>query len=589
PIAPSAEPERGPVLVRGFEFKPRAQTQTSIEETKQAQAENADRIDVGPALAPYAENWIVKTPEQMLAEPTHLRDVLAVTQERPEALDRRLDDLGQQVLDLRKRLAATKTKPERAALQKQLTDRQKEIDTLDGAFMDAQESFMSRLFDGVVKRAESRGIRIEDPDYFGEYVMPYLTDGRYMEGYYNRRTLPEMVDELLADYADETGQTLQDATGQQTDIPADAAPVVAKQSPQGYVNGRPVAVAEHSDPKKRTVTYLDEKGGTAEVVAGRVKRNLPAVAMTPYRIETTPAVVGMAKKRRNVRALKDAGFEFEITGRNRIRITARPGNISEGTAESEFLNVLTESEGARISALPERRNVPDATKHGLAVWVQRRGGIAPDRTDARKKRGMSGELRYLTRKEGGIPGLVNKKSEYNAEQMAQSAFDAGFFPEYGNDLAEFQRNVPPDEFLRILRDDPKRISIHNVLYERSSADALAEGPDAFAADDRVFPILEKGVFDENDVTLLKEIADEYGIQEVDFKYVIAAWTREAPGAGAAGRTGSETGTADAPDARNSASLRERADEELAAELGDAYEGDLTDDADLSFDFTDDEP
>ncbi|HEY8560522.1 MAG TPA: transglycosylase SLT domain-containing protein [Pyrinomonadaceae bacterium] len=250
----------------------------------------------------------------------------------------------------------------------------------------------------------------------------------------------------------------------------------------------------------------------------------------PLYIRTDRRQVRMGKMRSNAATLRKLGFEYKIVGEKTLKITKKPAGLAEGDAQIEFLNALTQSEGDRIARLPERRIFASAERHKLKVFVARAGGIRPDGADLKKGK-LSGELRYLSVKEGGMPGLVNKTSGYNAEQMAQKAFDAGFFPEYATyDL--FNEAIAPEEFLRLLKDDSHRISVHNDAYtdidqtiEASERERYAEDGERymeFYDDERIGDI----EFTAENESLIREVAKEYGLSDESINALIAPSVEE---------------------------------------------------------------
>lgn len=320
---------------------------------------------------------------------------------------------------------------------------------------------------------------------------------------------------------------------------------------------------------------------TAEKVGQKPKREKLA---EPTSVKLDKQSLKFAK--RNKGRLSKLLYNTEVKG-DKIIISSKPSNVSD--IESDIVNAINSAEAERIAnRKPSKPREANPETQGLQIFVRNSGGIRPDKSDLKKGK-IGGELSYLTVKEGGLIGLVNRNSDRNAEQMAQWAFDAGYFLEY-KDYSEFNENVPPDEFLRILRDEPNRISVHNKAYEdieksledqefeyyEKKAQKELENTPLFLGLPEIEEIFNSFDFTAENVKLLKERGDFYGIQEQTIEALIAAHI-EANRAVQGAESDAADGSSDI-----SQSVQE-AVSEAAEEYLDETEPD-TDDVDMSFDF-----
>lgn len=148
---------------------------------------------------------------------------------------------------------------------------------------------------------------------------------------------------------------------------------------------------------------------------------------------TTPTISEPTQKKR------DAARKKKETTLAKAKAKREAEHEKKGEArERERAEKREARERERAKHPPRRRGKMQVEDMTLSQFVRASGGIRPARGGAN-----AGELRALSLKESGTTGLVNKKSRYTAESMANHAKEIGFF----------QASQDPNKFLeQVLAD-----------------------------------------------------------------------------------------------------------------------------------------
>jgi len=142
-----------------------------------------------------------KTVEEIYANPdAPLREMLEAVTPNDEYLEA-INGLNEQ-LDDKKQLLKSGTKQEKQLIQEEIKSLQSDINNLEGAVELEGIKFGEDLRMKLMQRAEELGYTISRGDYddLGDHALPYLTDGRMMEGFYHTETVQTITDKLIHEY-----------------------------------------------------------------------------------------------------------------------------------------------------------------------------------------------------------------------------------------------------------------------------------------------------------------------------------------------------------------------------------------------------
>jgi hypothetical protein len=348
------------------------------------------------------------------------------------------------------------------------------------------------------------------------------------------------------------------------------------------------------------------------------KKVKPSVLESAVSVDVSRSTASILRKKQNRARLRWKGYEYEVTGKTRVKITHAPaGNVSgeiAGSFESEAFNANNERIAARKPARPSGR--PGKAK-SLWQFVQSSGGIRPDTDDAKRGR-LGGELERISQKELGKIGLVNRNSRYNAEHMAEHAWEMGYLRDLWPDVQDRDPNV----FLDLIEEDARGIRRYFVTEEGGEKDAAELVDDhqreeiqqeqletilagmnraefkktyeieLFLTDDKAWPIFEDleldGEISEEKQDDLVKLGYNYGLSEEETRSIINELLTHVARRGEAGPP--EESSADALDGRPHAGRKDGPESIFnpdSEEILDETEPE-SDGVDLSFDFSDEE-
>lgn len=349
------------------------------------------------------------------------------------------------------------------------------------------------------------------------------------------------------------------------------------------------------------------------------KKVKPAVLDKTVSVDVSRSSASILRKKQNRARMRWKGYEYEITGKTSVKVTHAPAGAASGEIAGMFETEAHNANNERMAARkPPRPSGKAKRPKSLWQFVQASGGIRPDTADAKRGR-LGGELDRISQKELGKIGLVNRNSKWNAEHMAEHAWEMGYLRDLWPDVQDRDPNV----FLDLIEEDARGIRRYYVTEEGGEKEAADLADDhqreeiqrdqleavlaamsreefkktyeieLFLTDDKAWPIFEDIELD-GEVSVEKQdelikLGYNYGLSEEETRSIIneliAHVTRrgetEAPG------EGGSTALAGGPPAG-------REDGAESIFIPDADEASLdetepeSDEVDISFDFSDDE-
>lgn len=201
------------------------------QKTDIAQAENEEVAHL-PKEAAEPKKQIEKI---YAGKNTHLREILSATNSFDDAY-RENESIEKEIAEL-KRKKASASKSEKKEIEAQIREREVEIGLITERVQKAQAQFADGLTDKLTEIAKKKGFEVseDDRDRLAEYALPYLTEGRYMEHAYGKKSVQELsselVDKYFAENAPQKTNVGKSIAENAKDIPQDNLPGKARNLP----------------------------------------------------------------------------------------------------------------------------------------------------------------------------------------------------------------------------------------------------------------------------------------------------------------------------------------------------------------------